>query len=55
MSFARWAAQLHGGTVQVIDDPRGVNFEIVLPCYPQIAEQGNTHQIGADGVRAGEA
>ncbi len=41
LSIARWAAQLHGGTVQVIDDPRGVNFEIVLPCYPQIAEQGN--------------
>lgn len=41
LSIARWAAQLHGGTVQVIDDPRGVNFEIVLPRYPQIAEQGN--------------
>lgn len=41
LSIARWAAQLHGGTVQVIDNPRGVNFEIVLPCYPQIAEQGN--------------
>lgn len=25
LSIARWAAQLHGGTVQVIDDPRGVN------------------------------
>lgn len=41
LSIARWAAQLHGGTVQVIDDPRGVNFEIVLPRYPQIAEQGD--------------
>lgn len=41
LSIARWAAQLHGGTVQVIDDPRGVNFKIVLPRYPQIAEQGN--------------
>lgn len=41
LSIARWAAQLHGGTVQVIDDPRGVNFEIVLSYYPQIAEQGN--------------
>lgn len=41
LSIARWAAQLHGGAVQVIDDPRGVNFEIVLPRYPQIAEQGN--------------
>lgn len=41
LSIARWAAQLHGGTVQVIDDPRGVNFEIVLPRYPQITEQGD--------------
>ena len=41
LSIARWAAQLHGGTVQVINDPRGVNFEIVLPRYPQIAEQGD--------------
>ncbi len=41
LSIARWAAQLHGGTVQVIDDPRGVNFEIVLPRYPQIAEQSD--------------
>lgn len=41
LSIARWAAQLHGGTVQVINDPRGVNFEIVLPQYPQIAEQGD--------------
>lgn len=41
LSIARWAAQLHGGTVQVIDYPRGVNFEIVLPRYPQIAEQGD--------------
>lgn len=41
LSIARWTAQLHGSTVQVIDDPRGVNFEIVLPRYPQIAEQGN--------------
>lgn len=31
LSIARWAAQLHGGTVQVVDDPRGVDFEIRLP------------------------
>lgn len=31
LSIARWAAGLHGGTVHVVDDPRGVNFEIVLP------------------------
>lgn len=41
LSIARWAAQLHGGTVQVINDPRGVNFEIVLPRYPQITGQGD--------------
>lgn len=33
LSIARWAAQLHGGTVQVVDDRRGVDFEIVLPKY----------------------
>lgn len=33
LSIARWAAQLHGGTVQVVDDDRGVDFEIVLPRY----------------------
>ncbi|KFI68738.1 sensor histidine kinase [Bifidobacterium magnum] len=33
LSIARWAAQLHGGTVQVVDDARGVDFEIVLPKY----------------------
>lgn len=31
LSIARWAAGLHGGTVQVVDDTRGVNFEITLP------------------------
>ncbi|RSX55876.1 two-component system sensor histidine kinase [Bifidobacterium dolichotidis] len=31
LSIARWAAGLHGGTVQVVDDYRGVNFEIRLP------------------------
>ncbi|KFI79869.1 sensor histidine kinase [Bifidobacterium pseudolongum] len=41
LSIARWAAQLHGGTVQVINDPRGVNFKIVLPRYPQITGQGD--------------
>ena len=33
LSIARWAAQLHGGTVKVVDDNRGVNFEITLPKY----------------------
>lgn len=31
LSIARWAAQLHGGSVRVVDDPRGVDFEIRLP------------------------
>ncbi|NMN01518.1 sensor histidine kinase [Bifidobacterium panos] len=33
LSIARWAAQLHGGTVKVVDDSRGVDFEITLPKY----------------------
>lgn len=37
LSIARWAAQLHGGTVRVVDDPRGVDFEVCLPKY-HIAE-----------------
>lgn len=35
LSIAQWAAQLHGGNVQVVDDPRGVNFEITLPLFTQ--------------------
>jgi len=31
LSISRWAAQLHGGSVMVVDDPRGADFEIVLP------------------------
>lgn len=31
LSIARWAAQLHNGTVKVVDDKRGPNFEITLP------------------------
>lgn len=31
LSIARWAAQLHDGTVKVVDDKRGPNFEITLP------------------------
>lgn len=33
LSIARWAAQLHGGQVQVVDDSRGADFEITLPRY----------------------
>lgn len=31
LSIARWAAELHNGTVKVVDDKRGPNFEITLP------------------------
>ncbi|RFT23263.1 hypothetical protein CG395_04005, partial [Bifidobacteriaceae bacterium GH022] len=31
LSIARWAALLHHGNVRVVDDKRGVNFEITLP------------------------
>ncbi|PJM73187.1 HAMP domain-containing histidine kinase [Bifidobacterium primatium] len=31
LSIARWAAGLHGGTVKVVPDKRGANFEIALP------------------------
>ncbi|KFI46844.1 sensor histidine kinase [Bifidobacterium bohemicum] len=33
LSIARWAAQLHGGNVKVVDDKRGADFEITLPKY----------------------
>ena len=33
LSIARWAAQLHGGSVHVVDDKRGANFEIILPIH----------------------
>ena len=33
LSIARWAAGLHGGSIQVVDDPRGTNFEVVLPMH----------------------
>lgn len=33
LSIARWAAQLHGGSVRVVDDKRGANFEITLPIH----------------------
>ncbi|WEV42708.1 HAMP domain-containing sensor histidine kinase [Bifidobacterium sp. ESL0682] len=33
LSIARWAAQLHGGNVKVVDDNRGADFEITLPKY----------------------
>ena len=33
LSIARWAAPLHGGSVRVVDDTRGADFEITLPKY----------------------
>ncbi|BDR52885.1 membrane protein [Bombiscardovia nodaiensis] len=33
LSIARWAAQLHGGEVHVVDDTRGADFEVTLPQY----------------------
>ena len=36
LSIARWAAQLHSGTVRVVDDSRGANFEITLPKHHNI-------------------
>ena len=33
LSISRWAAQLHGGTVNVVDDDRGADFEVILPKY----------------------
>lgn len=39
LSIARWAAQLHGGSVKVVDDPRGVNFEIIIPSHHEPHEQ----------------
>lgn len=36
LSIAKWAATLHGGSIHVVDDARGVNFEIVLPMHPHL-------------------
>lgn len=42
LSIARWAAQLHGGSVHVVDDDRGTNFEITLPKYHIAAEDAHS-------------
>lgn len=42
LSIARWAAQLHGGSVRVVDDDRGTNFEITLPKYHIAAEDAHS-------------
>lgn len=41
LSIARWAAQLHGGTVSVVDDARGADFQIELPKYHVAEETGS--------------
>ncbi len=46
LPIARWAAQLHGGTVTVVDDPRGADFEIVLP------KHHDENDVGGDGDSA---
>jgi signal transduction histidine kinase len=45
LSIARWAAKLHGGTVRVVDDPRGANFQIELPLkHSQQSQQSQQSQ-----------
>ncbi|WEV66602.1 MULTISPECIES: HAMP domain-containing sensor histidine kinase [unclassified Bifidobacterium] len=39
LSIARWAAQLHGGNVKVVDDNRGTDFEITLPKFHIAADE----------------
>ncbi|WEV74860.1 HAMP domain-containing sensor histidine kinase [Bifidobacterium sp. ESL0798] len=39
LSIARWAAQLHGGSVKVVDDNRGTDFEITLPKFHIVADE----------------
>lgn len=39
LSIARWAAQLHGGNVKVVDDNRGTDFEITLPKFHIVADE----------------
>lgn len=44
LSIARWAAKLHHGDVQIVDDKRGVNFEITLPLQYQPSELPDRRQ-----------
>lgn len=39
LSIARWAAGLHGGTVNVVDDTRGADFQIELPKYHIVTDE----------------
>lgn len=41
LSIARWAAGLHHGTVKVVDDRRGTNFEITLPLKYDVVTDNN--------------
>ncbi|MDD6461614.1 MAG: HAMP domain-containing sensor histidine kinase [Bifidobacteriaceae bacterium] len=42
LPIARWAAQLHGGNVKVVDDPRGADFEITLPKHHRESDAGTS-------------
>ena len=44
LSIAKWAATLHGGSIHVVDDSRGVDFEIVLPLHPDVEGTGPRKQ-----------
>ncbi|WP_231371420.1 sensor histidine kinase [Bifidobacterium sp. AGR2158] len=52
LSIARWAAKLHGGAVQVVDDPRGVDFEITLPVTPPDPQTLQEQAAGRDSEAA---
>ncbi|MBI0070929.1 MULTISPECIES: sensor histidine kinase [Bifidobacterium] len=52
LSIARWAAQLHGGQVQVVDDPRGADFEITLPRYHRDPDEDEGDGDGSGGPDA---
>lgn len=52
LSIARWAAKLHGGTVQIVDDPRGVDFEITLPVTPPDPQTLQEQAAGRDSEAA---
>lgn len=51
LPIARWAAQLHGGSVRVVDDPRGADFEITLPKHHHDDAKGATDGSAEDATR----
>ena len=41
LAIASQAVALHGGTIQVSDNPEGgAVFEVILPRYPEVAREG---------------